>query len=117
VEPLNFIATFFGVFAGLVVWNRAVRWGQSVWVVMRTKPESGDVASRSTGAILATLVLHSGPWLVGLAAFLAWSVLSKNHAPAWNWFFGGALAVPPIIALNVYFLVRRMRRAKAAGKV
>jgi len=105
---LRILAVMGGLFVGLQVWSRTVRWLHSVWLAVKSR--RGDGSNISLGLPLV-LFLHSGPWL--LAAFVAFTIyiFSTPHQPEWVWFFGGALATPLLIALNVLWYFQRKRKA------
>lgn len=105
---LRIFAVMGGLFVGLQVWSRTVRWAHSVWLAVKSRGNSSNVSL----GLPVVLFLHSGPWL--LAAFVAFTVyiLSTPHQPEWVWFFGGALATPLLIALNVLWYFRRKRKAE-----
>lgn len=112
MEPLTkFLAAFLGFFVCMLVWSSTVRWVQSVWLTLREwrNPQQSKVQ------LLVVLFLHSGPWLLGLAIFFVVYILSTPHRAEWEWFFGGALFVPPVIALLVLRWYMHRRRLKDAN--
>lgn len=110
MDALDFPVAVFGLLIGLLVWSRTVWWVHFVWVATRDR-QSG-VVPRLSLAIPA--VLHSGPWLLAATIALAAYILMKPHSPGWNWFFGGMLATPLVIAFNVSLVLRRRHRRKRA---
>jgi hypothetical protein len=103
---------FFGLFVGLLVWSRAVRWIHSIWVAVKAR-RSGNPADAPASSFLVLALLHSGPWLLATVIAFAWIILSRPHPAGWHWFFGGMLATPLLIAVNVAVFMRRVRRRRA----
>ncbi len=111
MESLTHIIVFvFGFGAGLLVWNRTVRWTVAVWSAYRERRASG-----LGFAIPSVLFLHSGPWLLGLAIFFTAHILSSPHSPEWNWFFAGPLVVPPVIGVLVFRVLRHQKKVRDEG--
>jgi len=104
----KYAAAAFGFFAFFLVWNRTVRWGYAVWVAIREQREGVSRAQ-----LPVVLFVHSGPWLLGLYAFIAIHILSAEHGVEWTWFFGGAFLVPPVIALLVLRAYLRSKERRA----
>ena len=93
----NYIAAIMGFMTFLLVWNRTIRWIHLIWVTIKEQR-----ISNSKVPLPVVLFIHSGPWFLVLYIFLAIHILSTPHRPEWGWFFGGALLVPPFIALMVF---------------
>jgi hypothetical protein len=103
-----------GIFVGLQVWSRSVRWVHSVWLAAKSR---GDNANSVSLDLPMVLFLHSGPWL--LAAFVAFTVyiFSTPHQSGWVWFFGGVFVTPLLIGLNVLWYFQRKRKAEQLRRV
>jgi len=99
--PMEPFAAIGGFFIGLIAWNRAIFWLHSLWTVWKTE-------GNRFGTIAAAILLHSAPWLLGVAGVLLW-VLRSNAA--FPYFLGGMLAAPILVLVNFAFLLRRRRRA------
>lgn len=107
------LAIFFGLFFGLLVWSRTVRAVQSIWVVAKER-RSGTQSTASLGIGLV-LTLLSTLGLLAAAGVFTFYVLSGPHRPEWNWFFGGALGVPLVIAINVLLFLHRKKKRESSG--
>lgn len=109
MDPLLSAGTaFLGFFLSLLVWSRAVRWGHAIWLAFRTK----DANAKSATTLPSLLLLHSAPWLIIAFALFCYYIFAHPHRPEWSWFWAGTAAVPPVIALLVLSVLRRIKRAK-----
>ena len=103
----NYLAAIMGFMVFLFVWNRTIRWIYLIWATIK---------ERRTGnpniPLPLVLFAHSGPWFLALYVLLAILILSASHRPEWEWFFGGAFLLLPVIALQVirFWQYRRTKR-------
>ena len=104
--------SLFGLFIGLLVWSRAVRWIFSLFIAIRDKRSPTTTAGSWTNVVV-TGFLSSAPWLLIAVAALATYILSHPHSAGWLWFFYGMLATPLLIAVNLLQFFRRRRKHKA----
>jgi hypothetical protein len=103
-----------GFLAGALLLSRTGSWIYALASTVETY-RGGDSDALPRRPLLWALplaaILHSGPWLLALAAYLSYYVLSRPHAPWWSWFFGAACMVP--IAALVAPLTTSRRKRKA----
>jgi hypothetical protein len=102
-----------GLFIGLLVWSRAVRWIISLFVAFQSKRNS-TVAAGSWWNVAMVGLLSSAPWLLIIVLASATYILSRPHGEGWVWFFCGMLATPLLIAINLLQVLRRLRKRKVA---
>ena len=117
MNPLSIFALFLGFVTCLLIWSRVVYWAHSLWLVVRGRDRTGAMVPRDPASILVALFLHSGFWLLGLAIGGSIFIFAGPHRPEWTWFFAGAALVPPFIGINVLFVMRRVKRAKATQAI
>src|ERR1700687_1865326 len=102
---MNFIvacyAAFFGVFAGFFIVGAIGRWADAIMTTVRAQHVGG--AEHKTRPLIWALpvvvFLHSTPWLLAVASYLSYYVLSRPHAWWWHWFFGGLGASPVLMVV------------------
>ena len=109
-------AVVFGVLAGALVVGAIGRWVLAIVTTVRARYVAG--AEHKTRPLIwalpVVLLLHSSPWLLAVAGYLSYYVLSRPHAWWWHWFFG-ALAASPVLMV-VPALRATLRRKRAAEK-
>jgi hypothetical protein len=103
---------FFGLFMGMLVWSRALRWIHTLWIAIKAR-RSGNSTEAPASSFVVLAFLHSGPWLLAATIAFAWVILSRPHQSGWPWFFGGMLIAPLYVAITVWLVLRRMRRLRA----
>ena len=114
---MNFIvaayAVIFGVFVGFFLVGGISRWALAIWTTARARYVGGSEHKTRPliWALPVVLFLHSTPWLLVIAGYLFYQLLSHPYPPEWHWFFGG-LGVAPLIMLAVV-LHARWRRTHA----
>jgi len=106
------LAIFFGLFFGMLVWSRAVRSAHSLWLIITARRSGALPTAPSWVGLLLTLL--SGLGLLAAAGVFSFYILSGPHRPEWNWFFGGALSTPLVIAINVVVFLRHKRVQQAS---
>jgi hypothetical protein len=110
-------AVIFGVVVGAVLIGAIARWVYSVLTTVRARHVAG--AEHKTRPLMwalpVVLLLHSTPWLLALAGYLSYYVLSHPHAWWWHWFFG-ALVASPLLLLVPVLRARLVKRAAAKSE-
>ena len=110
-----FLAAGPGFLLGMMVLSPVLRWGLAIWVV--AKERQRDPVHRSRWRIVATVLLHSGPWFAVATGTFTWFILSRPHAEGWDWGFGGALLSPLIYVFYARKLLKLQRaRLKLGGR-
>jgi hypothetical protein len=97
-----------GLFAGYFLSSRVGVWAVSLLFSLRGTDAPAGRATRIKRIALLTL-LHSGPWLVAVAALVAFYIRSKPWAV---WALGGAFVGILCYLLAVWSTVRIVRRRK-----
>jgi hypothetical protein len=111
-------ATFFGVFAGFFFVGAIGRWVYAIWTTVRARYVGGSEHKTRPliWALPVVLFLHSSPWLLAIAGYLLYHLLSHAHAREWNWFFGG-LGVSPVLMVASVLRARSKLRSTKRGSV
>jgi len=100
------VASFFG---GLLVVSRVLSW--AVGLLQFLKPSAPADHRGPTGLVLAPLLLHSGPWLLAIAAFGVYYVATlPRSAFLWAVVAGLGLAAAYIAGATLFALWRQRRR-------
>jgi hypothetical protein len=110
---LSIGATFLGFFLTLIVWNRLMQWGYSVWAAYH----ADDPQSKSSLALPTLVFANSAPWLLVAYTAFCYFIFGHPHRQEWLWFWAGAAAVPPVIGLIFFSVFRRHKKAKATSGV
>jgi len=106
VVSLGF-ASFFG---GLLVVSRVLSW--AVGLLQFLKPSAPADHRGPTGLVLAPLFLHSGPWLLAIAAFGVYYVATlPRSAFLWAVVVGLGLAAAYVAGATLFVLWRQRRPA------
>jgi hypothetical protein len=95
------LSLIFGFTAGLIIWQRIVRWIYGLYLVVKEK--------RSLWLLPMAGILHSAPWLVVAAVSTSIYIFSKPQYEAARWFVF-AMCMAPLFAIS--FVVRFLRRRK-----
>jgi len=111
------MAAFWGLFAGVFILGAVGRWLYAIVNTVQTY-QANAPGGRPQRTLLWTLplvvVLHSGPWILAIAGYLSYYLLSRPHASWWLWFYVGASFAP---VLMVAILVHaRWRRKQLEAK-
>lgn len=114
----DFGLAYAGFFLGMFLFSSVVRWLGVIEVVLEKRWEyygGHPVRCRPLAwALPAVLLLHSGPWTLGVVGFLAWHVLAQPHAESCDWFFGGIAAGVGFMAFVVVVALLRWRQAHSS---
>ena len=111
MDDLSILTAPVGFFFGTFVWSRVLRWVIAIWTV--TRERARDPSHRSRWRIAATAFASSGPWTLTAMIILAVLVLTRTHAPAWDYFFYGVLASLVFQGIFMVWFMRKVRRRKA----
>ena len=107
-------ASIFGLFAGMFLLSRTGSWISTLAATVKSY-RGGDSDAPPRRPLLwafpLAAVLHSGPWMLAIAVYLSYYVLSRPHAPWWLWFFGG-VCLAPILSAAVLLLAGRRKPRK-----
>jgi hypothetical protein len=105
-------APIFGLIGGMFLLSRMGSWISTLAATVKSY-RGGDSDAPPRRPLLwafpLAAVLHSGPWMLAIAAYLSYYVLSRPYAPWWLWFFGG-VCVAPILAAVLLLAARRKAR-------
>ena len=112
MDDPSVLAAPLGFIIGMFVWSRVLRWALSIWTV--NKERARDPSHRSRWRVAATVLLNSGPWTLAAMIVLAALMLTRPHAPGWNYFFYGVLASLAFQGLFMAWFFRKWKAKRAA---
>lgn len=106
------IALTLGFLGGSVLFAMLLRWvyavASAVIAYRRDRSHAG-----SPMLIVAAIFLHSAPWALAIAAYLAYNASSAPRAQWWPWVFVGAAIGPLLIGSAGLIAMVRKRGGKA----
>jgi hypothetical protein len=111
---MNFqpIAAFLGFLGAVILLGSVARWIYAISATRRERRSSGQSdgpAKSPVWSLLPVVLLHSGPWALGIAIFCMYYALSQPRSPYLSWFLGGALA-------GLFFTVILVAKAMHRGR-
>jgi hypothetical protein len=113
-EVITPLFGFAGFFAGILLWVQFTRWLALLYV--SGSKEGGDFLGppkrRLLWAIPFLALLHPAPWLIGMAASVAFRTLRRNSSVGWSWFFGGLVLALLFMGLSTLAALARWRRLR-----
>jgi len=101
-----------GIFLGMLVTARVLSWIQAM-VEARKAAVSKESSSRT--ALVVVVLLHSGPWLLGITFFGAYYALTRNDGEGWVWFFSGIVVAPLVLIPTAILISRRNEKLRQRG--
>ena len=110
---LSFLAVPWGIIAGMMLISLAGRWVYAIYTTVRSyRSGNPGLGTRRPfiWALPIVVLLHSGPWALATACYLAYYGLSRPHGPWLLWFFGGVAISPLFVGFAVMRASRRRKR-------
>jgi len=114
-----YLAAVYGLIAGVFVFGVAGRWVAAIAETLRQyRPDNAVEPPRRplAWALPLVLLLHSGPWVLAIAGYLSYYVLSRPHASWWLWFYVG-VALSPLFVCGLILRMRRKRLQASSSDV
>ena len=111
-----------GFFVGGLVVRSAFGWGLSLWQAFQEYREAAAYPHlnrpKNPWVFLPLVVLHSGPWILAMAAFGFFKLLTSPHQPWHSWLIGGFIAYLAPTALTIASVRKRQhaRRPQELGR-
>jgi hypothetical protein len=110
------IAAFLGFFGAVALFGSVSRWVYALAVTLRERrmsSQSERPAQPLIWSLLPMVLLHSGPWALGIAVACMYYALSQPRSPYLYWFLGGGLAGLIFMLILIGRAMRRSREATA----